>query len=374
MKNKFCLLLLAAVLGASPVRAAEWEYGFSGSVSGLYGYSNVAEKFSAYNSHNHGVGDAELEAYAKYIFDGEIEAGLYMDLMFGLNHELEDYNQGKWGEEVYAIVDGPAGRLMAGQTFNAAYQFHVGAPEAGLLGPDNVDVVDFIRNPNWKRRGREAKFATLNSTAINTDGVAAKLTYITPEFYNTMLGFSYVPDSYNRRGLVNKDAPYHNKEGYVFSAYNYLDLGFAEMTTSLGYAEFVDIDKEFSAGLSLSRGNWTLGGSWRKTYAEDGDVPLNRKVSDNTPEFFDGYREGYAWDVGLGYEIGPYKASLSYFKSVAENSDNQDEIIAFSNRYQYNKYMDVYLTAAHVNFEGDTAAVADNNRGYAFVAGLSLNF
>ena len=182
MKNKFCLLLLAAVLGASPVRASEWEYGFSGSVSGLYGYSDVAERFSAYNSHNHGVGDAELGAYAKYIFDDEIEAGLYIDLMFGLDRELEDYNQGKWGEEVYAIVDGPAGRLMAGQTFNAAYQFHVGAPEAGLLGPNNVDVVDFIRNPNWKRRGREAKFATLNSTAINTDGVAAKLTYITPEF------------------------------------------------------------------------------------------------------------------------------------------------------------------------------------------------
>ena len=76
MKNKFCLLLLAAVLGASPVRASEWEYGFSGSVSGLYGYSDVAERFSAYNSHNHGVGDAELGAYAKYIFDDEIEAGV----------------------------------------------------------------------------------------------------------------------------------------------------------------------------------------------------------------------------------------------------------------------------------------------------------
>lgn len=374
MSAKSKYIFLVAFLTSFPAFAGEWETGMSGELTGLYGYTDVSKEYSAYNNHNHGTGDAELSAYAKYIFNNELEAGLYIDLMFGLDHELEDYNQGKWGEEVYGIADSPYGRLMVGQTYNAAYQFHVGAPDVGPLGANNIDIVDFIRNPNWNRKGSEAKFATLNSTAINTDGVAAKLTYITPEIYNTVLGFSYVPDSYNRRGLINKEASYRNNEGYIFSAYNYQNLGFADMSVSLGYAEFVDIDKEFSAGLSISRGNWTLGGSWRKTSSEDKETAINQQISASTPEFFDGYRDGYAWDVGLGYEFGPYQASLSYFKSVADDSRNKDEIIAFSNSYQYNKYLNIYLTAAHVNFEGNNAAAQENNKGYAFVTGLGINF
>ena len=373
MSAKSKYIFLVAFLTSFPAFAGEWETGMSGELTGLYGYTDVSKEYSAYNNHNHGTGDAELSAYAKYIFNNELEAGLYIDLMFGLDHELEDYNQGKWGEEVYGIADSPYGRLMVGQTYNAAYQFHVGAPDVGPLGTNNIDIVDFIRNPNWKRKGSEAKFATLNSTAINTDGVAAKLTYITPEIYNTVLGFSYVPDSYNRRGLINKEASYRNNEGYIFSAYNYQNLGFADMSVSLGYAEFVDIDKEFSAGLSISRGNWTLGGSWRKTSSEDKETAINQQISASTPEFFDGYRDG-SWDVGLGYEFGPYQASLSYFKSVADDSRNKDEIIAFSNSYQYNKYLNIYLTAAHVNFEGNNAAAQENNKGYAFVTGLGINF
>lgn len=374
MKYKLLFGAFALSIFSTSAYAGQWEYDASGSLTGLYGYSDVSKEYQSQTSHNNGTGDAELSAYAKYIFDNEVEAGLYVDLMFGVDHELEDYNQGKWGEEVYGIMDSSYGRVMLGQTFNAAYQFHVGAPSVGPIGVNNSDIVDFIANPNWKRKGRTAKYATLNSTAINTDGVAPKITYITPEFYNTLLGFSYVPESYNRRGLINKEADYHNKDAYIFSAYNNLDLDFVELTTSLGYAEFVDNDKEFSAGLNLSRGNWSLGGSWRKTNAEDKDIPLNRQYSKNTPDFFDGYREGQAWDVGVGYEIGPYKTALSYFRSEAKNTDNSDEIITFSNQYQVNKYVDVYLTAAHVEYDGVDASIKENNKGYAFVTGLSLHF
>lgn len=94
--------------------------------------------------------------------------------------------------------------------------------------------------------------------------MAPKISYITPEFYHTLLGFSYIPDTYNRRGLVNKDARYAKKDGYAAAAYNSLDLGFADMTSSAGYAEFHDNDKEFSLGLNLARGNWNLGGSCAK--------------------------------------------------------------------------------------------------------------
>lgn len=373
MNHPFLPLLFAILFSAASAYAGEWEYDASGSVTGLYGYSEPDSKYTKENSRNHGTGDADLSVYAKYIFNNEYEAGIYADLMFGVDHELEDYNQGKWGEEVYGIMDSPYGRLMLGQTLNVAAQFHNGAPSVGPLGIENSDIVDFIANPNWKRKNRYARFATLNTTYINTDGVAPKISYISPEYYNTMLGLTYVPETYNRRGLVNKDAAYYDKGGYIISLYNHLDLDFVDVTTSLGYADFVDNDQEYSASLNLSRGNWSLGGGWRRTNA-DGKNPVNHRVSDNTPEWFDGYRDGEAWDVGVGYEIGPYKVSLSYFKSKAEKSANKDEIVMLSNQYQVNKYLDVYLSAAHVDFSGANANLDENNKGYAFVTGLSLKF
>lgn len=373
MSCKFYLTIPSLLLLAFPAHASKWEYDASGSLTGLYGYTDANGRYTAQNSRNKGTGDADLSTYAKYIFNNEYEAGIYADLMFGIDHELEDYNQGKWGEEVYGIMDSPYGRLMLGQTINVAAQFHNGAPSVGPLGIENSDVVDFIANPNWKRKNHYAKFATLNTTYINTDGVAPKISYITPEYHNTLLGFTYVPETYNRRGLVNKEANYDDKGAYIFGLYNHLDLDFVNVSTSLGYADYVDNDQEFSAGINLSRGNWSLGGGWRRTNA-DSKNPINTQISEKTPEWFDGYREATAWDVGLGYEIGPYKVSLSYFRSEASKSDNKDEIIMLSNQYQVNKYLDVYLSAAHVDFKGANAKIEDNNKGYAFVSGLSLKF
>lgn len=370
MKKKILLSLMASLLLCAPAQASEWEYDITGSALGLYGYTQPASRYNDINDRSHGVGDADVSAYAKFIFDNEWEAGLYFDLMAGTGHELEDYNQGKWGEEIYGIVDSPYGRLMLGQTFNVAAQFHEGAPDVGPLGIENSDIVDFIANPNWQRKGRNAKFATLNTTYINTDGVAPKVSYISPEFYGTRLGLTYVPDSYNRRGLISKNAAYDDKDGYIAALYNNLELDGFDISSSFAYAEFLDNDKEFSASMSIARGNWTLGGGWRKTYTDGEDKNHNASL----PEFYDGYREGYAWDVGLSYAIGPYQASLSYFKSAASHSDHQNEIVMLSNKYQVNKYVDAYLSVAHVDFEGGSRAVEDNNRGYAFVTGVKVSF
>ena len=84
---------------------------------------------------------------------------------------------------------------------------------------NNRDVVNFISNPNWVRDGKVTKFATLDSTAIDTDGVAPKISYISPEFYNTYLGLSYVPDAYNRAGLISRYASYKEDGGHVAALY-----------------------------------------------------------------------------------------------------------------------------------------------------------
>lgn len=376
MKSKFLIGILGLLLSSAPALAGEWNFDASGVAELLYGYSDVDSRYESLDDNNNTPSVANINLSAEYSFDNaDYKAGFYLDLMAGADKANQDFNQGNWGEEAYGIFDTPYGRIMLGQTYNVAYQFGVGAPSVGPLGVNNSGIVNFINNPNWERDDKSASYRTLNSTYINTDGTAPKITYISPEFYNTMVGFTYVPDSYTRSGLINKYADYSNKDGYILGLYNSFELNGVDVAASLGYAEFLDDDKEFSAGLSLSRGGWTLGGSWRKTYTDGGDYPQNVGYNRaRTPELFDGYREGYAWNAGISYEIGPYQVGLSYFNAKADNSDNEDRIVQLSNQYQLNKYVDIYLIAAHVEYKGNTDSIYDNNKGYAFVTGIGVNF
>ena len=115
-----------------------------------------------------------------------------------------------------------------------------------------------------------------------------------------------------------------------------------------------------------------MGGGWRKTYIDGHDK--QKSIDERLPELFDNYREGEAWEAGLGYEIGPFKATLAYFEAEAERTANRDRVWTLSGQYQATKNIDVYLAAAHADFEGENDDLADNNQGWAFVAGAGVNF
>ncbi len=356
---KFWVSFFTLLLIAPFAAAGEWEYDVSGHVQGLYGYSDVKK-------HNHGVGQANIDAHAAYNFDDETSFSLHLDLASGIDQELQNYTQGQWGEDIYGVVDSAYGQIMLGQVWNVASLFHNGAPGVGALS-SNDDIVDFIANPNWKRRKKETKFATLNSTDINTDGTAPKINYISPEFYGAAVGFSYMPDAYSRRGLIDKHAGYAHKDGFVGAIYSDYDWGFFDSKASFGYAQYHGNDKEFSYSLNLSRGNWNIGGGFRKTYIDgDNKSTPNRPL---TPDF-DGYREGHAWNIGLGYEIGPFASALTYFDSKDKAKDNRNKIVAFSNQYQFNKHIDIYLAAAYVDYDTEE----ESTNGYTVVTGLGVSF
>ena len=351
---------------------SQMQYEAVAKINTLYGYSDVSKEYESKTDNSQVTANSEVSLTARYDFESDFSTSFHLDLMAAADHELEDYNQGKWGEEVYNITSTPLGEFMIGQTFNVASQFHNGAPSAGPLGINNSDIVNFISNPNWKRNSDVTKFATLNTTYINTDGVAPKISYISPKIFGSTLGLTYIPDSYNKRGLINKDASYESKEGYVVAFYNESETGGISINTSTAYAYYNDNDAEFSGSMSLNRGGWTLGSGVRKTVSIGSKV--SKHLSESKPDYYDGYRDGFAFDIGLKYEAGPIQTSLSYFMSRADKSDHQDQIIMLSNQYQYNQWIDIYGIVSHVNFEGDTNGIDDNNKGYAFVTGVGVNF
>ena len=369
IKKLFIFALL--VLIASPAKAD--EYTLSGQWNSFYGYAFPDSDYKHKDKRQFFVNTFEVNLGASKEFNADYSFGIYADLYAGINKRQRDYGNGLWGHEVYGIFDNPYGRLMLGETQNVAEQFHIGAPVVGRSGIKSYDVVNFIANPNWIRDKHQTSFRTLNSTTINTDGTAAKISYITPEIKGATFGLSYIPDTYSRTGLINRDARYADKQAYVAAAYYTTDLGFAELQSSVGYGIYNQDDRDLSLGMSLYHAGWTIGGSWRKTYVDGGDYAVTGISADpRLPDFFDGYRESTAWDAGVGYEIGPYKVALTYFESKAENSDNKDKIWLLSNEFQYAKNLSFYLAGAKADFEGVTHD--DSNRGWAVMTGFSVNF
>lgn len=375
MKFKLFALSALALLWPVHTQAADAEFVYSGRVDSLYGYNMPDSRYKHNDHRDHWVNIFSLNLGIEKEFADDYQLGLYADFNAGINKRQDNFNNGDWGHEVYGIMDSPYGRIMLGETYNVAYQFQVGAPRVGAIGLNDSDIVNFMANPNWVKTKHETAYRTLNSTSMNTDGVAPKISYITPEIYRISFGVSFTPDTYDRRGLVNKFARYADDTAYVFSLYSEQDLGFADMSAALGYGIFNQDDKEFTAGLSFYKGGWTLGASYRKTYVDGGDYKITQQsLNPRLPDLFDNYREGQAWDVGLKYEIGPFQTALSYLHSEAKDSRNKDDIILLSNQYQLNKYVDLYLVGAQVNFRGADRTIAENNKGYTVVAGVGLHF
>ena len=57
-----------------------------------------------------------------------------------------------------------------------------------------------------------------------------------------------------------------------------------------------------------------------------------------------------------------------------ENYDIEVTIYDMLNELKAHKNLDVYLSAAKVDFRGQNRETSQNNKGYAFVSGLSMNF
>ena len=356
------VIVLAMICLVKTAKAQSFETDYAVSLGGYYGYTNYSlPKSHLYKENNL---NSTLNAYGKvsYNIDSQYKTSLYGYFMIDSAKEIENYNQGVWGEEVFVTLESPFGELSIGQDYNVAYNFAVGAPNIGTYRVNNSDILNFITSPNWYKKDKVYSYKTLNSTYINTDGASPKINYITPSFYGIKLGATYVPKTYSQSGLVAQNAPYKNNEAYILGAYSSWYLLGVELETSLGFAEFDKNDEEYSLGISLYRKGWTFGASYRQTKAKEKYYKIN------PTNLYDGYRDARVYNFGLSYEIGPFTTGISYFDSKSDKFDNRDRIFSFSNSYQYNKQTAISLTFSKLN-----SIAEEKNKGYAVVLGMELS-
>ena len=378
-KNLYIYAMLPILLIAQEARATleyrheQWTFGVAPMFTTMFAYNSFDKKYDDLNDKTETYTGVDIFSSVEYKFNRDYNFGLYLDFNTDGNQYLKNYRGYDWDEQLYGIMTTPYGSFQYGQTYNVGYLFYTGAPSVGPLGVNDSGITNYLTNPDWSRSGRIASYRTLNSTAMNTENVATKINYISPRWKGTQIGFSYVPDTYSNEGLISKYTDYSNNDAYIFAINNQTQIGDLSINSYMGYGIYMKNDQEYALGMSLNYQGWTLGGSFHRTYIEGNDVPINQYINSYyTPELFDNYREGKAWNIGLGYKYQDYDVALTYFESKADNSKNKTEIVQFSNQYQWNEYLKLYGIIAHANFVGSSGLSI--NKGYSYMTGFRVQF
>lgn len=330
-------------------------------------------------------GDNEVYFGGSTTLDNGMKVGIDIQLEAG-GHS--DSNGTDTIDESYVYLEGGFGKFIVGAKNNGTYLLHVTAPDAagnwnegGILTGGNAIAKPTAVRGITPGAGTNDQSGSGNTTAIVTDNDAEGITYVAPTFYGLTVGATYKPgNSEDNRGATTIGSA---TTGEIFGAGALYanTFGGVGVKVSAGWATY-DLNQtgsnsndqlnEYSAGTQLSYAGFTLGGSYRQ-------VNANRLGNATGIDF-----GGNAWDVGLSYASGPYAVSVAYFKSKAEGtsstgagvSNGQDEIEFYqlSGKYNLGAGVDVLASVGHAKYEDETGLAQNENKGWAVMTGLSLQF
>lgn len=336
-----------------------------------------------------GQADIIFSGFTK--LDNGLEVGIETALLSGANTGIGGDDEQNLVDMAYLYIDSGYGKLHLGVLQNGTYLIHVQAPEAigqwndgGLLTDNQI-----IQTPDTIGiNGNQ-----LNSTAIlpgQSGAFNESVTYITPTFYGLTAVASYTPnDIKNVRGPVNLKTTMHDFFG---AGLNYTDSfdGFgvkasaawarASIGPEWGIVAFTpgQYVNFYNAGLNLSYGGFTLGGSLRWNNHNEKGHGLADQLS----------LDGHAWDAGLVYGGDVWTAGVSLYKSRVtghsyRNGGKKEEItfIQTSASYTLGPGVSLQGLVGYGDYKASTAGhdprgtrYGNVNRGWAALGGVAIEF
>src|SRR5690606_24129692 len=259
---------------------------------------------------------------AEIHFKGEV--ALDNGMKVGLDVQLEAETCGDQIDESYLWFQGDFGKVVLGSENSAAYLMSYGAPAADA----NFDGAD----PNYAWAPFADKFGESTfAYAPNMTSDSEKITYFSPRFGGFGFGVSYTPDNTEDQGSSaipardNDSAAYAGRTGasaqsdIVELGVNYEQKfdGFGVLAgLTYGFANDVERgaqlpgdpdekkQREWSAGLNLTFGGFTVGGGywWNNGgLSSDGDYE--------------------AYTAGLAWANGPLRLAASYMNYEIESGN-----------------------------------------------------
>ncbi len=374
MKRKGCVLAFV-LLFSFDAAAQKFEYESEGALRGLAGYAYPAEKYRSGQNRFHAPVYGNLKNALTYHFDEDTSFELSAGLKAKTGSNLDNYNQGRWGEEIYGRFSSVYGDFYFGQMPNAAVMLGVTRPNLPVWQPAPTELVDFIGNPNWQQHNRRKYYNTLTSTAVDTDGSSLKFIYMTPEFFGTTLAVTYTPENNANDGLTSKFSPYYKESAYSVMLYNQHSFAFADTEIYISFADFEKSHQEYAGGFSFYRKGWTAFASYRQTETTGHDFPIAaQNISANMPAYFDGFRNGYAWNVGLTYEWALITSTISYFESKADDTQAANRLVNWHTSIKPYKHLGFYFGMGYADFKAGNNQNESGNRGGFGYVGAEISF
>lgn len=361
-------LVAAGVVSAGPA-AAQIELRLDGYMNNFFGFGEIDNDNDDIDRNSTNLfSDGEVWFVGEYTADNGIT--------FGANIQLESFQSDPdQVDENFAFVEGSFGRINVGSENSAAYLMQYSAPEAGA--PLNSGwVTAFIPPDGQVDSFRHPAVSTFLDYGNDENGIS----YFTPRFAGFQLGLTYTPtidgggDGSNQPADTDCSGAGNTCDGSNgFSAglnfvesFNGFDVavagGFrtATETISIGSGEGTDQLYQYSAGLNLGFGGFTVGGSFG---LEDSDQTT----------------EGHSWDAGVSYSTGPITVAATYFQSESEGDrtiSGEDELMAAKVAINYTLAPGIITsgTIMYAEWEGEDSNTDNDVEGIVGIIGLRYNF
>jgi predicted porin len=303
-------------------------------------------------------------------FTGEV--ALDNGMRVGVQVELESETCADQIDESYLYFQGNFGKVVVGSENSAAYLLSVGAPTVDA----NFDGAD----PNYRilQPGNNRAVATQQYAPTST-GDSEKISYFSPRFEGFQLGVSYTGDNSEEAsvgqikarggsfaGMPSDNDPGEQQDIFEFGVnferkFNDFGIlagatyGFGDLENNAGGQKDFD---EWSAGLNVTWGGFTIGGGYYET---------NQGLTGNND------RTAYA--AGLNYRIGPMVLGASYLHKEFEEGGGKNDILdryMAGVRYTFHPGMEARGSVQYYDADGNTSA--ERNDALAIVAGVVVNF
>lgn len=360
------IMLAASGPAMAQKKASKIKLGLGGFMEQWIGYVDDDRDDKA----NQGTVNFDVKSDSEIHIKGSTK--LDNGLKFGVKWELEgdDKNLGSSGgyDEAMLYVSGSFGRINLGMEDNASELMQYSAPNVGPIGTNKSDAGDWVAEPSG--------FGTVN-TSIQLDlGTSddTKITYFTPRVGGFQFGASYTPNGNNENDAQqDEDSTDHN---YWSVGANFVKkFGKVSVAVAAGYMEGEDTDSEagrgkepegWSVGGKVSFSGFTIGGAY---IVED---DLGSSITANT--------ERTSYDIGVSYKMGKNSFSLAYLNAesngvVATAGDDEHEVLTFGYARNLGPGVDFKGSIAKIDWDGeDNTTTADDNDGWAAVAGIVLSF
>jgi len=311
--------------------------------TGGLGTTTVSNKRAGFNN----VQDSEI------LFSGSTK--LDSGVTLSINIQLEADQADTAGiDESYMKLTGDFGDLRLGSTTGTNSVLKHTAPYVGVA-PDGGGSDAYISVPSTSTAS--------NSTNVATSGDANKIAYISPRQGGMAFGMSYTPSTSNLNTAPIVGGNAGTEVDVLEAALSYeTKVGTSSVQGDIALENAGNDTQSLRAGLKVSAGGWTVGGSIR---AKNHDVDEDTLGQD-------------AYDLGISYAMGAYTFGLATAvgrADVAPGLEDKERKWSVGMSTPIDTGVTATLTYIKADYDdGNSAAISSNNDGHALIGQIKVSF